>query len=130
MRTRSHIGVRSLVLALLLSACPQQPMPHVRLSEDGQRRPSVVPGEPQRLPLRVAIAAVISPQATLDAYGPLLDYLGARLDRPVQILQRATYAEINELVRTGQADLAFFFCGSYVEGKREFGMELLVAPAV
>jgi phosphonate transport system substrate-binding protein len=80
--------------------------------------------------LRVAIAAVISPQATLEAYGPLLDYLSAKLGRPVQLIQRNTYAEINELIRSGGADLAFVCGGAYVEGQREFGMELLVAPEV
>jgi phosphonate transport system substrate-binding protein len=89
-----------------------------------------MPGQPQKLPLRVAIAAVISPQATLEAHGPLLDYLAAKLDRPVQLIQRGTYAEINELVRSGSADLAFVCGGAYVEGQREFGMELLVAPQV
>jgi len=80
--------------------------------------------------LRVAIAAVISPRATLDAYKPLLDYLSRKLDRPVQLIQRNTYAEINELIRSGGADLAFVCGGAYVEGHRDFGMQLLVAPQV
>jgi len=73
---------------------------------------------------------VISPAATLEAYGPLLDYLAARLDRPVQLLQRRTYAEINDLLRSGQADVAFVCGGAFVEGERDFGMELLAAPQV
>lgn len=81
-----------------------------------------------KLPLRVAVAAVISPRATFDTYSPLLDYLAARLDRPVELLQRPTYAEINELVRTGQADIAFVCGGAFVEGEREGYMELLAVP--
>lgn len=80
--------------------------------------------------MRVAVAAVLSPEATFDTYGPLLDYLSVRLDRPVELLQRATYAEINELVRTGQADVAFVCGGAFVEGEREGYLELLAAPVV
>jgi len=85
---------------------------------------------PGRLPLRVAIAAVISPKATFDTYSPLLDYLARRLDRPVELLQRPTYAEINELLRTGQADIGFICGGAYVEGEREGYMELLAVPEI
>ncbi|MFN3333738.1 MAG: phosphate/phosphite/phosphonate ABC transporter substrate-binding protein [Caldilinea sp.] len=83
-----------------------------------------------KLPLRVAVAAVLSPEATFDIYGPLLDYLAIRLDRPVELLQRSTYAEINDLIRTGQADVAFVCGGAFVEGEREGYLELLAAPIV
>lgn len=117
-------------LALLLSACGPDPLPRVHLAEGNPPAPTLAPGKSPKLPLRVAVAAVISPQATLDAYGPLLDYLAARLDRPVQLLQRNTYAEINGLIGSGGADLGFVCGGAYVEGQREFGMELLVVPEV
>ncbi|MEX2162489.1 MAG: phosphate/phosphite/phosphonate ABC transporter substrate-binding protein [Anaerolineales bacterium] len=81
-------------------------------------------------PLRIAIAAVISPQGTAESYAPLVDYLGERLNRPIEILQRRTYAEINELLRNGEVDLAFVCTSSYLLGRREFGLELLVAPQV
>lgn len=55
---------------------------------------------------------------------------GSRLDRPVELLQRPTYAEINELVRTGQADIAFVCGGAFVEGEREGYMELLALPEI
>jgi phosphonate transport system substrate-binding protein len=119
-----------LILWLFLAACSGPSYPRVSLVEVGA--PAVVgnPDQPRKLPLRLAVAAVISPQATLEAYDPLLDYLSTKLDRPVQLLQRNTYAEINELIRSGGADLAFVCGGAYVEGQREFGMELLVAPQV
>lgn len=117
------------VTLLLLTACQPSPYPRVSLAE-GTSAPQVGAYEPRKLPLRVAIAAVISPQATFETYAPLLDYLSKRLDRPVQLIQRGTYAEINELIRTGGADVAFVCGGAYVEGRREFGMELLVAPQV
>ncbi len=81
-------------------------------------------------PLRVAVAAIISPQGTADSYAPLLNYLGAALDRPVQLVQRRTYAEVNELVQNGEVDLAFICTSAYVAGERDFGMQLLAAPQV
>lgn len=80
--------------------------------------------------LRIAIAGVMSPSRTLDAYDQLLAYLGQRLDLKVTVDQRSSYAEVNELLRTGQADLAFVCSRAYLEGKSQFGMELLLAPEV
>jgi len=84
----------------------------------------------EMVPLRVAIAAVISPKGNIDSYGPLLDYLSEELNRPVELEQRRTYAEVNELIRIGEVDLAFVCSSSYVVGAREFGLELLAAPQV
>ena len=81
-------------------------------------------------PIRVAIAAVISPQGSAESYAPLLDYLSKKLERPVERVQRRTYSEVNDLVRRGEVDMAFVCTSSYLVGSREFGMELLVAPQV
>lgn len=81
-------------------------------------------------PLRVAIAAVISPKGNLNSYSPMLAYLGRKLNRPVELVQRRTYAEINELVKSGDVDLAFVCTSAYVAGAREFDMQLLAAPQV
>jgi phosphonate transport system substrate-binding protein len=118
------------LLVSLVVACGGPSYPHVRLAEPQAAPGAAAAAGAYKLPLRVAVAAVISPAATLEAYGPLMDYLAARLDRPVQLLQRRTYAEINELLRSGQADVVFVCGGALVEGERDFGMELLVAPQV
>lgn len=118
------------LLVALVGACVGPDYEHVRLAEPQADTVRVPANGPYKLPLRVAVAAVISPVATLDAYGPLLEYLAAHLDRPVELIQRQTYAEINELVRSGQVDVAFVCGGAFVEGERDFGMELLVAPQV
>jgi phosphonate transport system substrate-binding protein len=60
----------------------------------------------------------------------LLEYLGQRLDQPVTLVQRQTYAEVNDLIRTGEVDLAFICTGAYVQGGPELGAELLAAPQV
>lgn len=80
--------------------------------------------------LRIAIAGVMSPSRTLDAYDQLMTYLERHLGLEVTVDQRSSYAEVNELLRTGQADLAFVCSRAYLEGKEAFGMELLLAPEV
>ncbi len=81
-------------------------------------------------PLRVAVAAVISPKGTVESYSDLLAYIGRKLNRRVELVQRQTYAEVNDLVKNGDVDVAFVCTSAYVVGQRDFGMELLVAPQV
>lgn len=126
------IRVASLLLTLLLlagCATEQLAVPEIDLTKTVTLAPG--PEEPQQQkPLRVAIAAVISPRETLVHYRELLDYIGQQLDRPIQLIQRATYAEVNELVRDGNVDLALVCTWAYVDGEAQFGMELLAAPQV
>lgn len=81
-------------------------------------------------PLRVAVAAVISPKGTVESYAGLLQYLGAKTGRPIELVQRRTYMEINDLIENGEVDLAFVCTSAYIVGSGDFGMELLVAPQV
>ena len=114
------------LFALVLTACAGKPEPAViRLS---QLQPLAAPPETAVMLLRVAVASIVSPSGTVSSYDPLLAYLGDRLDRPVQLVQRRTYAEINDLIAQGEIDLAFVCTSAYVAGVRDFGMELLAAP--
>lgn len=128
MRFAVYLGAG--LILLFLTACRQTDYPTVRLNVEAQGAVVAAERAPGKLPLRVAVAAVISPKATFDTYSPLLDYLARTLDRPVELLQRPTYAEINELLRTGQADVGFVCGGAFVEGEREQYLELLAAPEI
>ncbi|MFQ5593740.1 MAG: phosphate/phosphite/phosphonate ABC transporter substrate-binding protein [Anaerolineae bacterium] len=128
MRSNTAVWFGLLGCALLLVACGRDvEQPYVDLSKL-QPLPAVAQAEV--LPLRVAVAAVISPKGTLESYGPLLDYLSQELDRPVELVQRRTYAEINDLIERGEVDMAFVCTSAYVAGQRDFGMKLLAAPQV
>lgn len=116
------------LLLLLLPACRANPP--AALINLSRLEPLRAAPSDEVQPLRVAIAAIISPQGTVDSYTPLLNYLSLRLDRPVELVQRRTYAEVNQLVEHGDVDLAFVCTSAYVAGRREFGMQLLAAPRV
>lgn len=78
--------------------------------------------------LRVAVAAILSPQGTVASYQALLNYLGEKLGVPVQMVQRRTYQEINELIAKGSIDLAFVCTGAYLAGAKD--MTVLVVPQI
>jgi len=84
--------------------------------------------EAGKIPLKVAIAAVVSPRETAAYYDDMMKYAGERAGRPIEIIQRKTYREVNDLLEKKEIDFAFVCAGPYVTGKKKFGMELLVAP--
>jgi phosphate/phosphite/phosphonate ABC transporter binding protein len=119
-----------LLAALLLTACGQD-SDQVRV-DFTKTVPVARPGEraSPTAPLRVAVAAMISPKETFDLYRQLLAYLGSRLNKDLEFVQRKTYGEIDELLRRGEIDLAFICSGPYVTGREKFGFESLAVPEV
>ncbi|MBZ0307192.1 MAG: phosphate/phosphite/phosphonate ABC transporter substrate-binding protein, partial [Anaerolineae bacterium] len=55
-------------------------------------QPLPVYADSEIVPLRISVAAVISPKGTVESYQPLVDYLSQQLNRPVELVQRRTYA--------------------------------------
>jgi phosphonate transport system substrate-binding protein len=90
------------------------------------------PGElkPASPPLRMAVAAMFSPKETFVYYRQLLDYIAGALGRDIQLVQRKTYREINELLGKGVIDLAFICSGPYASGRKKYGFEALAVPVV
>ncbi|MBI5641707.1 MAG: phosphate/phosphite/phosphonate ABC transporter substrate-binding protein [Nitrospirae bacterium] len=78
--------------------------------------------------LRIAVGGMITPKEGFAYYRKFLDYVGEKTGRHVEFVDREDYAEINKLVGSGKVDVAFVCGGPYVDGHKEFGMELLVAP--
>lgn len=119
-----------MALLAVAAGCAGEPQyKRVHLAASGQTQPASTE-RPTRAPLRVAVSGVVSPKETFKTYQELLQYLGSRLDRPVELVQRKTYAEVNDLIRAGGIDLAFVCTLAYVQGQQDFGMELLAAPQV
>ncbi len=123
----------AIMLSFIVASCgvpalnSSQDVRYVNLN-DLQPLPGPEDGDIQ--PLRVAISAVISPQGSAESYAPLLAYLEASFERPVEAIQRRTYMEVNELIEGDEVDLAFVCTSQYLVGSRDFGMRLLAAPQV
>jgi phosphonate transport system substrate-binding protein len=90
------------------------------------------PGEEPRKGsvIRVAVAAMISPRETVVYYHQLLDFIAKQLGHKIQLVQRKTYGEINELLKTGKIDLAFICSGPYATSRQTYGFEALAVPLV
>ena len=85
---------------------------------------------PSSPPLKVAIGAMVSPKETFIHYRQLFDYIGQKIDKPVELSQRKTYREINQLLGEGKIDIAFICSGPYASGKETYGFQVLAVPQV
>lgn len=81
-------------------------------------------------PFYFAVSAMSSPARTLVHFSDLTSYLSVRLDRPVRLKQRRTYAEINDLLAQGRVGMGFTCTGGYIDGRRGFGLEILAVPVI
>ncbi|RMG83308.1 MAG: phosphate/phosphite/phosphonate ABC transporter substrate-binding protein [Bacteroidetes bacterium] len=118
----------TLFILLLLNSCVLEEIPKVDLSERTKIELPSVDDDPQQL--KVAISAMISPHKTYELYEFLLEYVSINLNKPIKLIQRKTYAEINNLLKQGVLDFAFICTGAYLRAKEEFPIELLVVPIV
>jgi hypothetical protein len=96
LRTCLFLVVPALCLVLAVNGC----------GGDGDRVvvdfsktvPAARPGDgpSQNPPLRVAVAAMVSPKETFDLYRQLLAYLGRKSGKDLEFVQRKTYGEIDD----------------------------------
>lgn len=78
--------------------------------------------------LKIGVAAMISPKETKNYYTDMINYVGERIGKKVEIIQRENYSEMDSLLEKGDVDVAFICAGPYVKDHNKFGVELLVAP--
>lgn len=125
------MGLRSiLLLAFVLTGCTDDS--HTRVVDFSQTieiaRPTAA--SPEQDPLRVAVGAMVSPRETFVHYHEILEYISAKVGRPVELIQRKTYGEINELLGKSGIDLAFVCSGPYALARKKQSFELLATPEV
>lgn len=124
---RSYV-VPVLLVCLVIAACGG------RASEIDfgkvEASPSITSGGSGSAPLRIAVAPVLSPKPTSALYQQLATYVGERLGRHVELVQGKTYAEINDMLKSGDVTVALVCTNPYLQGRDDFGMELIAAPQV
>jgi len=118
----------ALGLALLAAACSSGAAT-IDFSQV-EEQPTAQAAVPSGNVIRIAVAPVLSPLPTFTLYQQLAGYMGDKLGRSVELVQGKTYAEINDLVKSGDVALALVCTNPYLQGQQDFGMELLVAPLV
>ena len=81
-------------------------------------------------PLKIGVASMITPVDAVKYYQDVIDYIGERIGRSVQMVHRRTYDEMDALLERGEVKVAFICSAPYVKNREKFGIELLVAPSV
>ena len=123
------IVATGLVVAAAFGGCGEREnVKKVDLSKK-KEEPREVATEPEGA-IRIAVGAMISPHKTLTYYQTLLDYISQKLGQPVVLVQRRTYEEVNDLLKTENVECAFICSGPYIQVHQDFGVELLVVPVV
>jgi len=123
-------AILSAVMSILLFSCSGEPdatfvgfSDRIILNRPGD-------GGQQDVHFKVAVGSIISAQETVVYYHELMEYIADKLGREIQLVQRKTYGEINQLISEGQIDLAFICSGPYASGREKFGFEALAMPRV
>jgi len=80
--------------------------------------------------LRVAIAPVISPEASVGLYGALIGYIAGKMELSPSLMRGKNYSEVNDLIRMRQCDVAMVCTYSYVLAETAFSARLLAAPEI
>lgn len=115
-------------LVLVVAGCPQkQDVKKIRLD----KKEALKTDEgPKVKPLRAAVGGMTTPKEGFTYYRDFLYYLEKKAGRPIEFVDKDSYAEINKLLESGDLDFAFVCSGPYVEGHKKFGLQLLAAPEV
>lgn len=121
------IGLFAFLLIINVTGCGKKEEPK-RISLEKKETSPAGQKKADEKHLRIAVGGMITPRAGFAYYRQFLDYIGEKLGMHVNFVDRENYAEINNLIRLKEVDAAFVCGGPYVEGQKEFGMELLVAP--
>ncbi len=124
------LATLSILLTLMAYGCSDE-RSTVNLQGSSERKiSSHTDIKDHRAVLHVAIGAMLSPEITRRYYEDLVKLVAARVNRRVIFSQRRTYAEINEMVKSRDADIAFVCSGPYTKGHQDFGMQILAVPVV
>ena len=72
----------------------------------------------------------VSPQEGYQLYGDLAEALGQKIGRPVHLILRRAFSEVNDLVRSRQAEVAQLCSRGFLQGHADFGLTALAVPVV
>jgi phosphonate transport system substrate-binding protein len=129
-RKRPLILVAALMPAVL--GCPSSPYPEVAVDLASSRPAPTTVQKPRAAVLRFSVAAMQSPQDTFAAYSRVFERLEAKIEAKIELVQRRTYQEVNDLLATGQLDAALICTGGYVDLERRSpgSVEVVAVPMV
>lgn len=129
----SNRALSASLAAALLFACSASPYREVEVDlETDETTPGAVALSPSRGRLRVSVAAMQAPRRNYNAYSQFVSRLGELLGSDVELVQRRTYREVNEMLAAGKIDAAFVCTGGFLAMRRQdpASVEILAVPLV
>ena len=129
----SMARLSALLLSLLaaaagLTGCSRQEPVAVHLEKKTPLAPVSTAGGPK--PIRLGMGAMITPKEGYVYYYELKEYLARKIGRPIELVDRNNYSEINKMLETGELEFGFVCSGPYVEGHDRYGLEIIAVPEV
>jgi phosphonate transport system substrate-binding protein len=131
-RSPLHLALLA-VAAAAAAACDRSPYRTAVVDTRIAGAPSAAPGDESTAPaLRFAVASIESPRDTYSAYTRLFDRMGQMLGLPVELEQRRTYREVNDLLISGRLDAALLCTGGYLDLERRApgAVEIVAVPVL
>jgi len=123
---RALSSVLLVIVTAMLSAGCSREEPKKIVLDSGQPE-AQVPAQEEK-GVRIAVGGMITPKEGMVYYRDFLRYVQDKIGIKVYYVDREGYAEINEMLKNRQLEAAFVCSGPYVDGHKEFGLELLAAP--
>ncbi|KJS19573.1 MAG: hypothetical protein VR72_18140 [Clostridiaceae bacterium BRH_c20a] len=127
-----RLPITALILIILLTTfvigCKNVPNDSIDISLKDTERVDNNKHEDKSNTLRVAFSAITSPKESIIYYGDLLKYIENELGIKVEVIQRKTYQEVNDLIEAGEVDLAFICTYAYTLGTKQFGLQSFLVP--
>lgn len=125
---RCFVGAMLLSAGAALSACAPSESAMIPLFEEVPEDEGASRHDDGTL--RVAFAALVSPQESFYKYQDLVGYLEDKLGCPVQAIRRQTYQEVNDLLGSGEVDFGFICSLSFVMGIDAGTLTGVAAPVI
>ena len=117
-----------IVILIFCSACNRKPREVIVIDPNNTARQVAVETDSVYNPLKVAVAAILSPKETYESYEDIFRFISDEMGYPIEFHQRKTYAEINQMLEDELLDFAFICTGAYIELDESKGVELLAVP--
>lgn len=116
------------MLHILLSACGEDRNKHISINFDLKDTNILQHSFYSPKIYKAAISAMISPKETFVHYQELIDYIETKINHKIELVQRKTYQEVNDLILSGELDFAFICSGAYVDLSSKSKIDIIAVP--
>ena len=129
--SKAFPALAALVIFMVFSSCTSDTLEKNCVDVDFSKKTAVVLKEgvkKEENVLRVGVAAMMSPTNNLKYYSDLVNYISSRVNTRGLLVQRNSYAEMNEMIKLGGVDMAFICSGAFVDV--ETPLEIVAVPVI